>query len=143
MAQQTSEEVSGRKGQWMLEVGTTSAGLRFNDIQTSGFISLSGGKFVTDQLALKISTRYFFTDSFSNSFGLSGGGKYYINNKFPVDLQLGFQSGGGYTSFLGSLDVGYAVPIAKNINFEPSIGFDFGGTTPSSGYLDFSFSLFF
>lgn len=88
-------------------------------------ISFDGGYFISENFALKA--------RFGILSGAGGGGtstsflasgKYYINGRIPVELGAGFLTfgKGSGSAFLGNARVGYAIPLAKNINFEPSLG---------------------
>jgi len=53
---------------------------------------------------------------------IGAGGKYYIAGKVPIEFGAGTLSAGGSSEFLGNVSVGYAIPLAKNIALEPSLG---------------------
>lgn len=138
-AQEKEEAAFVRKGRVLVEVGSdifggfgggggTGSSILFGGGGGSNAItnfSFDGGYFISENFAIK--ARFGILAN-SNGFGTStsflAGGKYYINGKVPVELGLGFLTlGNGFGSaFSGNAKVGYAIPLAKNINFEPSLG---------------------
>jgi len=145
----------GRKGQWTIEVGNgflsnvagnaSGGSVLFSDGTTFTNIGINAGKFVSDQLAMKFNLGIL---SVGTSFGsqqvytIMAGVKNYIADVVPVELSAGILTGGGDSVFLGRANVGYAIELADNINFEPSIGALFS-EEDVSGVLQFSFALFF
>lgn len=154
-AQDSDEELTGRKGQWTIELGngffgnfggTSSGGsILFGDGSTLTSLGFNGGKFVSDQFAVKFNLGLL---SIGNGFGggdlytLMGGGKYYIGGIAPIDLSAGVITGSGDSQFIGKATIGYAIGLADNINFEPSIGALFSDES-ADGLVQLSFALFF
>ena len=153
-AQSTEEGPLGRNGQWTIEVGNgfisniggnaTGGAIIFGNGSTLTNIGINAGKFVSDRLAMKFNLGML---SIGTGFGnqevytIMGGFKYYIADVVPFEFSAGVLTGGG-TAFLGRATVGYAIALADNINFEPSIGALFS-EEDVSGVLQFSFALFF
>ncbi|MEM1322329.1 MAG: hypothetical protein AAGG75_18850 [Bacteroidota bacterium] len=133
---QAQEEDTPRltKGSFMIEtgynvVGGISSGSGFNLISGEGttILSFGGdfGYFVADNFALKfrLSLLGLFDDFDDESLTIiSVGGKYYLAGQVPLEASIGVISGFGATELLGNILVGYAIPLAKNINLEPSVG---------------------
>ena len=153
-AQSTEDGPLGRSGQWTIEVGNgfisniagnaSGGSIIFGNGPTFSNIGINAGKFVSDQMALKFNLGIL---SIGSGFGsqevytIMGGAKYYIADVVPFEFSAGVLTGGG-TAFLGRATVGYAIALADNINFEPSIG-ALILEEDTSGVVQFSFALFF
>ena len=154
-AQNTVDEPVGRKGQWTIEVGNgflsnvggnpSGGSILFSDGTTFTNIGINAGKFVSDRLAMKFNLGVL---SVGTAFGsqqvytIMAGAKHYLADVVPIELSAGILTGGGDSVFLGRASLGYAIELADNINFEPSIGALFS-EEDVSGVLQFSFALFF
>lgn len=154
-AQDAGDETTGRKGQWLIETGTslvnsfstsaTGGGILFSDGSTFTNLGINAGKFTSDNFAVKFNLGII---SFGSGFGtnstlytIGGGGKYYISGMAPIEIAAGAVTGAG-TSFIGRATIGYAAALAENINFEPAAGILINEDS-TVGLLQFSFVMFF
>ena len=123
------------KGKWLIEtntgfgvgnIGGTSSALWITDGQTSWNIGVEGGYFIVDRLAVKVGLGY-GDNGKDNSFSCKIGGKYYVLNKFPVEVSYTGQTLENYPtiSYLG-LQGGYAWFVSKNISIEPGVRYNIG-----------------
>lgn len=131
MQAQETEEFK-RDGRWMVETGyniisgVTSGGTGVNFIVDSDGESLTSfgvevGKFTSENFAIKFRFGLLSSGGFSlTNIGI--GGKYYIGGNVPIDFGAGVFSGGGISEYQGNLGIGYAINMAPNITFEPSLG---------------------
>jgi len=132
-AQETAENQEfNRNGRWLVETGyniisgLTSGGTGLNfivDDDGESLTSLGGeiGKFTSENFALKFRFGLLSSGGFSiTNIGI--GGKYYIGGNVPLDFGAGVFSGGGNSAFQANLSIGYAINVAPNITFEPSLG---------------------
>ena len=127
---QTEDNSFVRKGRFMVETGYnlvggfgTGTGLSIltdgNDTLTS--LGFDGGYFLTDNFALSFKLGLISGEGLSlTNIGI--GGKYYIARRVPVALDLTTLNNSEDSSFLGNLSIGYAIPLADNINLEPNLG---------------------
>jgi hypothetical protein len=140
-----------KTGKWLIEantgfgagVGTTSFGLSSVDGNTSYNIGAEAGYFVIDNLAVKLGLGYGDDGEDFSTFAYKVGAKYYVANKFPVEVSyngmslkdadenpsyVGFQ--GGYAWFLGpnvSLEPGVRYNVSLNDDFyESGLQFNIG-----------------
>lgn len=134
-----SEANFSKKGRLLIESGYNSffgflggssgSTILFTEEEAIVNLGIDGGYFLSENLALKI--RFGLLSSGGTSLiNISGGGKYYIAGKIPVEVGAGIVTIGGGRSFLGNASLGYGVRLAQNINLEPSVGllFSNGGT---------------
>lgn len=136
-----------RKGRILVETGYnivagfeggTGSSILFQDESTITSLGFNGGYFISEDFALKFGLGIIsFGGSLTN---FSVGGKYYIAGKAPVEVGAGFITGGGDSQFLGSISIGYGIPLAKNINLEPKIGVLVGDG--AIGQFGINFALF-
>lgn len=121
------------KGKWLIEantgfgngVGSTSFGLWSQDGNTSWNIGAEGGYFVADNLAVKLGLGY-GDNGDSNAFAYKVGAKYYVANKFPLEVSyngMSIKDLDENPSYLG-LQGGYAWFVGKNISVEPGIRYN-------------------
>jgi len=128
------------KGKWLIEantgfgagsndakIGNTSFGLWSSDGNTAWNIGAEAGYFVADNLAVKLGLGYGDdgSDFDSNAFAYKIGAKYYVVNKFPLEVSYnGVSYEGGYDpSFIG-LQGGYAWFLGSNVSLEPGIRYN-------------------
>lgn len=122
------------KGKYLIEantgfgagVGSTSFGLSSSDGETQWNIGAEGGYFVADNLAIKVGLGYGDAGHDSSTFAYKVGAKYYVANKFPVELSYNGVSYKGVDenpSYLG-LQGGYAWFVGKNISVEPGVRYN-------------------
>ena len=85
------------KGKWLVEANTgfgtghgADTGFRLTafDGVTVWNVGLEGGYFVADDLAIKAGLGYGDSDLTDGVFSFKAGAKYYIDSKFPVQLDL-------------------------------------------------------
>lgn len=125
------------KGKWLIEAntgfgslgnGSTSFGLWSEDGNTAWNIGAEGGYFVMDKLAVKAGLGYGDNGGdFANTiFSYKVGAKYYLLNKFPLEVSYTGASikdadeNPSYVGFQG----GYAWFVGKNISVEPGIRYN-------------------
>jgi len=122
------------KGKYLIEantgfgagVGSTSFGLSSSDGETQWNIGAEGGYFVADNLAIKVGLGYGDGGHVVSNFSYKVGAKYYVANKFPVELSYNGVSWKGVDenpSYLG-LQGGYAWFVGKNISVEPGVRYN-------------------
>ncbi len=121
-----------RDGRWLVETGynivsgITGGGTGVNylvdtDGESITSIGAEIGKFTSQNFALKLRFGVLSSGGFSiTNFG--AGGKYYIGGNVPLDFGVGVLEGAGNSQFQGNLGLGYALNLAPNITFEPSLG---------------------
>lgn len=154
-AQENSDTPLGRNGQWTFEAGnglfttfggsSTGGSVIFADGSAFSNLFVNGGKFVSDQFAVKFNVGMISVSTgfgSSDVFNLMGGGKYYFGDKFPVDLTAGILTGQGSTVFVAKGTLGYAIPLADNINLEPAVGV-IVGEDEANGLVQMAFAMFF
>ena len=125
-----------KEGKWLIEantgfgagVGTTSFGLSTNDDITQWNIGAEAGYFVIDNLAVKLGLGYGDTgaEGASSSFAYKIGAKYYIVNKFPVEVSfngVNYEDWDDNPSFVG-LQGGYAWFLGPNVSVEPGLRYN-------------------
>lgn len=123
------------KGKWLIEantgfgagVGSTSFGLSSSDGNTAWNIGAEGGYFVADNLAVKLGFGYGDdgSDFDSSVFAYKIGAKYYIANKFPVEVSYnGISYEGGYDPSFVGLQGGYAWFLGSNVSIEPGLRYN-------------------
>lgn len=140
------------KGKWLIEantgfgngLGSTSMDVKTINGKTSYNIGAEGGYFIMKNLALKVGLGFggaplginnYETDrsetSYINAAAIKLGAKYYILNKFPVELSCTAQSDsapyrkfGSYISSSVGIQAGYALFLGKNISIEPGIRYN-------------------
>lgn len=137
-----------RKGRMLIETGYSlfagfSGGTGLTVFSNDGSITslgFDGGYMLSHNFALKFKLGL-LNVSGGNLTNIGVGGKYYFGGKVPLDIGLSTLSSGGNSSFLGNITLGYAIPVAENINLEPSIGALLG---EDDGFLRFglNFSMF-
>jgi hypothetical protein len=121
------------KGKYLIEantgfgvgVGSTSFGLWTQDGKTVWNIGAEGGYFVADNLALKLGLGY-GDNEVINTFSYKVGAKYYIVNKFPVEVSYNGMSVKDLDenpSYVG-LQGGYAWFLGKNVSVEPGVRYN-------------------
>lgn len=127
---QNSQEAT-REGKTM--IGVKSTGLGFTNIGdvTRTDVGLEGGKFVADRLAVVATVGYQALNSPSlkdqNNWTYGAGLKYYLADRFPVQLDWNGVTGNSYNpsgSFIGT-QLGYAWFPYKNFSVEPRLRYDF------------------
>lgn len=100
-------------------IGGTGATIVFEDEVDLRSLTLNGGYFIKENLALRLEMRILSYGG--TTFQLGGGAKYYINGQFPIEGTVGFIDY-GITRFTGNFRIGYGLALASNINLEPTIG---------------------
>ncbi len=129
-----------QKGDWVIEANTlfgeahpASTAIQFatTDGNTAWAVGGEVGYFIAENFALKAGLGingfdYDGGDS-STNFTYKIGGKYYINSKFPVQLDLTGASldGDGEDPLYLGLQGGYAWFIADNVSVEPGLRYGF------------------
>jgi hypothetical protein len=125
------------KGKWLIEAntgfggegtGNTSFRLTSEDGDTAWNVGAEGGYFVMDNLAVKAGLGYGDNgEDFANSvFSYKVGAKYYLLNKFPLEISYNGASikdadeNPSYIGFQG----GYAWFVGKNISVEPGVRYN-------------------
>jgi hypothetical protein len=124
------------KGKWLIEantgfgdgVGSTSFGLWSQDGNTAWNVGAEGGYFVADNLAVKVGLGYGDNggDVANSYFGYKVGAKYYVANKFPLEVSYNGASIKDLDenpSYIG-LQGGYAWFVGKNVSVEPGIRYN-------------------
>ncbi|HSD06947.1 hypothetical protein [Flavobacterium sp.] len=123
------------KGKWLIEantafgagnVGNTSFQLASSDGDTTWNIGGEAGYFVADNLALKLGLGFGDDGSDNNSFAYKIGAKYYVVNKFPLEVSYNGVSDKDYyknPSFIG-LQGGYAWFLGSNVSLEPGLRYN-------------------
>lgn len=141
------------KGKWLVEantgfgvgnIGGTSFAFSTSDGETSWNIGAEGGYFVADKLAVKVGLGY-GDNGHDDAFAYKIGGKYYIVNKFPVEISYTSQTMKVYPTlaFVG-LQGGYAWFVSKNISVEPGVRYNIGLNNYSDDFqLNVGFALHF
>ena len=123
------------KGKWLIEAntgfggelaGSTAFGLWSQDGNTSWNIGAEGGYFVANNLAVKLGLGYGDGGNDNSAFAYKVGAKYYVANKFPLEVSYNGTSYKGLDenpSYLG-LQGGYAWFVGKNVSVEPGIRYN-------------------
>ncbi len=89
-------------------------------------IGVEAGYFVIDNLAVKLGVGY-GDDATNSTLGFKVGAKYYLKDKFPIQLDLN----GSYNKVLYAnpmyvgLQVGYAFFIGDHVSVEPGVRYDY------------------
>lgn len=89
-------------------------------------VGAEAGYFLMEGLALKLGVGY-GDDSVNSVLGFKIGAKYYLQDKFPIQLDLN----GSYNKVLFAnpmyvgLQVGYAFFIGDNVSIEPAVRYDY------------------
>jgi len=123
------------KGKWLIEantgfgsgVGSTSFGLTSSDGTTSWNIGAEGGYFVANNLAVKLGLGYGDDGDDFSTFAYKVGAKYYIANKFPVELSYNGVDNKDFDenpSYLG-IQGGYAIFLGSNVSIEPGVRYNY------------------
>ena len=136
------EPVFQKKGKILVETGygllggySSGTGLNFlADSETLTSIGANIGAFVTENLALKLNLGILSGDGPSIT-NITGGAKYYLGGRVPIELKAGFIDFGEESSEIASLTVGYAAKLADNIYLEPIAGLS---ATNDTGSIVFS-----
>ncbi|WP_348824383.1 hypothetical protein [Flavobacterium aestuarii] len=126
-----------KEGKWLIEantgfgqgVGNTSFGLWSEDGNTAYNIGAEAGYFVIDNLAVKLGLGY--GDDGSDDFGSTAfaykvGAKYYVANKFPLEVSYNGVSVKDFDenpSYVG-LQGGYAWFLGDNVSVEPGVRYN-------------------
>lgn len=123
-----------KEGKWLIEantgfgsgVGSTSFGLTSTDGTTAWNLGAEGGYFVIDNLAVKLGLGY-GDDGYDNTaFAYKIGAKYYVVNKFPVEVSyngVSYKGADENPSYVG-LQAGYAWFLGSNVSLEPGIRYN-------------------
>jgi outer membrane protein W len=124
------------KGKWLIEantgfgagVGSTQFALSSVDGDTAWNVGAEGGYFVADNLAVKLGLGYGDdgSDVNSSSFAYKIGAKYYVVNKFPVEVSYNGASIDGLDenpSYVG-IQGGYAWFLGSNVSVEPGVRYN-------------------
>jgi len=149
------DATSSRKGSILVETGLTTFGNLFGGSTGVSFLSsdgesitnigFSGGKFISENLALR--GKFNLISAGGSTFTyISVGPKYYIAGSLPVAIEIGKGFGdGGNTDLIGGLSGGYAIVLANNIYLEPTAGYIFNLDSFGDGFLNLgaTFSLLF
>ncbi|WP_417939806.1 hypothetical protein [Flavobacterium sp. RS13.1] len=123
------------KGKWLIEantgfgngVGTTQFGLTSEDGTTAWNIGAEGGYFVADNLAVKLGLGYGDDGDDFTTLAYKVGAKYYIANKFPVELSyngVDYKDAEENPSYLG-IQGGYAWFLGSNVSIEPGVRYNY------------------
>jgi len=140
-----------RKGKFLIETGgaslfsgigsSTGGSLFISDGNTLTQLGIEAGKFLTEDLALKVKIGTFSVEGERlTNFGVVG--KYYIGGVAPLDLDVGLVSGFGSTSTILGAHLGYAIKAADNIYFEPKAGIIYSEESIAVS-VKFAFALMF
>jgi hypothetical protein len=141
MNAQTAKSSNGAtaKGKWVVEANTNFGAAHTS--QTSiGFVSRDGysrfslggevGYFVANNLAIKAGLGFgsekYEGDDASSNFSYKLGAKYYVDSKFPLQIDLNGASvkdANENPLYLG-LQGGYAWFVAPNVSIEPGLRYD-------------------
>ena len=123
------------KGKWLIEantgfggelVGSTQFGLMSEDGNTAWNIGAEGGYFVADNLAVKLGLGYGDDGADNSAFGYKVGAKYYVVNKFPVELSYtgtSYKDADENPSYVG-IQGGYAIFLGPNVSIEPGVRYN-------------------
>jgi len=123
------------KGKWLIEantgfggdlVGSTQFGLASSDGTTAWNIGAEGGYFVADNLAVKLGLGYGDDGADDSAFGYKVGAKYYVVNKFPVELSYtgtSYKDADENPSYVG-IQGGYAIFLGSNVSIEPGVRYN-------------------
>lgn len=117
LSAQTERFGSDRKGKWIVEQGTSAQGL-IADGSSLFIIGIDAGKFLTNDLALKLKANLLLGDSESTSIGAAA--KYYMGGRIPLEIGILYNTQAEQSVLNASL--GYAIGLASNIYLEPSFG---------------------
>lgn len=135
---QDSDSSSARsEGSWLVEVNTgfgesstanTGFSLRSIDGTTAYSLGAEAGYFVMDNLAVKAGFGYGDSgiDGVDGTFNWKIGGKYYIADQFPVQLDVNGASGNDVTPLWAGIQAGYAWFVADNVAIEPGLRYGLG-----------------
>jgi opacity protein-like surface antigen len=132
----TNAQEQTKKGKWLIEantgfgagVGSTSFGLWSEDGNTAFNIGAEAGYFVADNLAVKLGLGYGDdgSDFNSSSFAYKIGAKYYVVNKFPIEVSyngVNIEDINENPSYVG-LQGGYAWFLGPNVSVEPGLRYN-------------------
>lgn len=120
-AQSTNNFDATRTGKSFVGINTSNLGFQTVDKVTSAQGALEVGTFVADNFALVGSVGLASKESEKLSWTYSGGAKYYIASKFPLQFDYnGFVNSMNKEAFVG-LQLGYAWMPWKNISIEPRV----------------------
>ena len=156
IAQQAdSSSLTSRNGSILVETGLTTFGNLFGGTTGASFLSsegesltnigFSGGKFITEDLAIRAKFNL-LSGSGSTFTYVSIGPKYYAGGSIPLSLEVGKGFGDGdSTNFIGGASGGYAIVLADNIYLEPTVGYVFSFEEIDDGFFTIgaTFSLLF
>ena len=125
------------KGKWLIETNTnfgavspsnTSISFSANGGVTNIKIGGEAGYFVADNLALKaglgIHVISYQLEESSSKFNYKVGAKYYINGKFPVQIDLSGAATKNESITALGFQGGYAYFLAPNVSIEPGLRYD-------------------
>lgn len=152
MVMHAQEDATIRKGKIIIETGYsifgnfssggTGIGIISQDGTTASSISVDGGKFVSEDVAIKVKVSHLSIFNSDFTF-LSAGPKYYIAGVAPIEFTAGLGIAEGNTDFIGNINGGYAAKLANNIYLEPTIGYTFDGEGDGFSSVELSFALLF
>nr|WP_315199460.1 hypothetical protein [uncultured Flavobacterium sp.] len=140
-----------KEGKWLIEantgfgagkVGNTSFGLWSEDGNTAYNIGAEAGYFVIDNLAVKLGLGYGDdgSDYSSSAFAYKVGAKYYVANKFPLEVSyngVSYEDADENPSYVG-LQGGYAWFLGPNVSIEPGVRYNI---SLNDDYYDSAFQL--
>jgi hypothetical protein len=116
MVAQSSITMDSRKGAWIIESGTSAAGL-FAEGGSLFILNIDAGKFVSNNFALKLRLQGIFGDAEQTVLGAAA--KYYLGKKFPLEVGVDFDlTNDTYSPRAG---LGFVIALENNIYLEPSI----------------------
>jgi len=125
-----NDEAFTRNGKWVIETGTSlitgffpasGGSILFDEGSTVTQIGIDIGKFVSDDVVVKVKAGIVDIEG-SSLKSFSGGLKYYLGGKAPLEVNLGLLSGFGSSEFISEALIGYAATLADNVYFEPKGG---------------------
>ena len=147
----TQTEGTGRKGDILVESGSSLFAFENTSGTGGGLLSINGfsfgnlyldiGKFITDEFAIKLKGAILYSSNQVAVRNLSIGGKYYIAHKIPLEITAGMVNPFENNIFIGNAKLGYAIPLAPNINLEPSIGLLYIDSSTGTNF-SLSFAMF-
>lgn len=125
------------QGSWLVQANTGfgeaaggSTGIYFRSVDgtTSYSIGFDAGYFVMDNLAVLAGLGYADSgiDGTDGAFGWKVGGKYYINGKIPVGLDINGASTDGFSPMFLGVQAGYAWFLGDMVSIEPGIRYGYG-----------------
>lgn len=125
-----------KEGKWLIEantgfgtpgVGSTQFALSSVDGETAWNVGAEAGYFVIDNLAVKLGLGYGDAgDDFSSVLSYKIGAKYYVANKFPLEVSyngMSIEDADDNPSYVG-LQGGYAWFLGPNVSVEPGVRYN-------------------